>query len=350
MLNQFRRSMLPLLSLTLLISMIPAVFTIPAESLLFRPEPYQQALMQNEVYARIPAWMAEMLIGGQVDTPTGLDAASMQYLGQAEYERLLRLLLPSDWLEVQGLVMLTQVWDFLNFRTTDMVLTVDMVPVKARLAGVEGQEVAQSVLNSWPGCSDEQLLTLASQALSGQVTVIPFCRPPDEYAPQFLGFVQSGLSSFAAALPDQVTLTVLFDLAGREEGEQTSLSQTVFTVYRVGRAILRLAPFLAILSALLMALLTFGRWRLMLSGFGTPLMLAGAAALVLTALLFLSTEGISEFLIRLYFITRPEGLYQALAETLSDVIGRFALFSAIAALASIFIGFVLAVVSRLIEE
>ncbi len=340
-----------LFSTILLIFAIPAIFTIPAQAILFRPQPYEQAVRAENIYEQIPTWLAELLPGsGMLASPQGVQGDAFQYLNQQEYERILRLLMPADWIVAQGDALIEQAWAFLNFRTTQLSLTIDLTQLKARLAGPEGDNIAGDILQTWPPCSLDLAQSLAQQLFSGGLGGIPACRPPEILLPVFTSAMQAGIRTFAANLPDQISVSRLLDILGGNNPAIQSARRAFYNTYRAFRIVLGVAPIVALLMILGIAVVSISRPRLIPGTIGRPLWLAALAALVITVLLFLSGNAIATLIVGNLIAPQPQGLYQALVEVVQIVGNRFLIFSALAAVLVAAVGFVLEMVGQGSEE
>ncbi len=336
-----------LFSTILLIFAIPAIFTGPAQAFLFRPQPYQQAMRAEHVYDQIPTWLAESLPGaGVLSSAQSVQGNPLQYLTQQEYERILRLLMPTDWIATQGDRLIEQAWTFLNFRATQLSLTIDLTELKARLSGPQGDNIAADILQTWPPCSLNLAQSLAQQLFSGTLPGVPVCRPPDILLPAFTSAMQAGIRTLATQMPDQISLTRFLDILGANNPILGPARSAFFNTYRAFRIVLGVAPLVALLMIALIAIVSISRPRQILPALGRPLMLAGLFALGAAVLLILFGNGIATLIVGNLIVPRPAALYQALIGVVQIVGNRFLIASAAVAVVVAAIGFGLAAVGR----
>jgi hypothetical protein len=156
MLSQVRKAILMVLAVILMFAAIPSVFTIPSELFLFRPEPYQQAMRSQQFYQSFPGWMAELVVEGDMQGMEEMPAA-LQNLQYEEYERMLRAILPPQWVAVEIEAVIDKYWAFMNFETNELELMIDLQEPKSRLTGPGSDVVVQTIMNTWPECTPNEL-------------------------------------------------------------------------------------------------------------------------------------------------------------------------------------------------
>ncbi len=336
-----------LFSTILLIFTVPAVFTGPAQILLFRPQPYEQAMRSVQFYEQVPAWLAESLPGaGMLSSPQGVQGNPLQYLNEQEYERILRLLMPADWIAAQGDRLIEQAWDFLNFRTTQLSLTIDLTSLKARLSGPEGSHIAADILQTWPPCSLDLAQQLAQQLFSSSLPGVPVCRPPDLLLPAFESTLQAGIRTLTANMPDQISLSRLLELMGGSNPAIRTARSAFYNTYRAFRIVLGIAPVVGLLMILLLAIASIPRPRRILESVGRPLLLGGLFAFGIAVLLFLFGNGIATLIVSNLITPNPAGLYDALVQVVQQVGNRFLIASAVVAAVVAAIGFALGLLEK----
>ncbi len=334
----------------LLIFAVPAVFTGPAQAILFQPQPYEQAMRDQQVYQQAPAWLAQALPGaGMLSSPQGVQGDPLQYLNEQEYERILRLLMPVDWIASQGDSLIQQLWAFLNFHTTQLSLTIDLTELKAKLTGPEGDHIAADVMQTWPPCSLDLAQSLAQQLLSGSLPGVPVCRPPDILLPVAESAMQAAIRGLAADLPDQVSLGRVLDLVGGTSPAVQAARDVFYNIYRAFRIVLGVAPIVALLAILGIVVVSIPRPVLIPGTLGRPLMLGGLFALVIAVVLFLFGNAIATLIVGSLIAPQPTGLFQALTGVVQAVGNRFLIASAVVAVVVAAVGIGLALWGRGIE-
>lgn len=347
------RAVLNFLSILLIVFTVPAIFVLPAEGVLFQPSSYARALDNLNFYDRFPSLLAQALIEAHaLPAAPGLGQNSISYLTQEDYTRFFAMLFPKDWLRAQSESVLQNFGDFINFRRNDLTLPVDLRPVKERLSGDVGRQIADRMINTWPDCSLEDAGKIVGLMLSGQLQGIPICRPPQMAQPAFTALVQGSLQTLGSGLPDQ------FDLAGplTSDQPQPGINQvivpgwwTAFRWYTILRWLFRLTPVFALAVLLWMILLTVRSLPDLLAGTGQPLLTAGMVAFVLALLIGLVLNPILARVISNALTLVPAAFRGVLVGVFMDVGTRFAIWSAFSALVVTVVGVILLFSPRFLE-
>jgi hypothetical protein len=337
MISQVRKAILMVLAVILMFATIPSVFTIPSELFLFRPEPYKEAMRTQQFYQSFPAWMAELVIEGDLqgmeDMPTAL-----QNLQFEEYERMLRAVLPPQWVAEEVEAVIDEFWAYMNFQTTELDLVIELDEPKSRLTGPGSDVVVQTIMNTWPECTPNELQGILQDMEVGAAGSMPLCRPPLEYRPAFVETVRSGLFIFATMLPDRISLVELLEIV-EETGEMRGMRfSELFDNYRTLRGALRIAPLVMAITMLLIGLAAIGRPRAFLTGWGGPLLIGGIVGMVIAVVLGLAGNLIAESIVRQLAITRPAGMFQALVGVVRSVSNRFTLYTSLSGLLVAIVG------------
>lgn len=322
------RAILNFLTTLLLILIVPSVFVIPAEAVLFRPYSYQRALANQQFAQRFPDLLASAILSG--DVPALQGNQQVAYFDRAQLAALLAGVFPDGWVDTQTSNILNGAGDYINFQRSDLVLQVDMREVKARLNGAEGEQLAGRMVDTWPDCSLEDAARIMQLAVSGQLAGMPVCRPPDALRPAFAQLVQFSLQGMAAMLPDIVDLgspltneTVLPGVSGPLVPNWYG----VFRVYAILRWVFRLLPVIALAVLLWMVLLTIRSLSDLLHTAGSPLLTAGLIAAGIAAIFAVVVNPLVARLIGSAFPLLPEAFTGVLAGVFQEVFNRASLWS-----------------------
>jgi hypothetical protein len=330
-----KRISLILCAVMLAWTVIPVASVLPADSILFQPEPYLQALEKAGLYRDYPHLIIDFnAAGGDLLAP-GLGEWLTGLVDRASFESTLRFLFPEDWVRGQVQTLVKNFWAYYNFESQRLDLSIDFTPVKQRLTGGDGLSLIQSALQDWPPCSVEDIIHAGALLLKGQAGGLPRCKPPAELQKAYLGTLQFGLNSFATALPDRL---YLFPIVNGPVGGP----------YRLFRDALQLAPLGLLLLLAGMALILETSWRRLLAWVGPAWYTGGLVSLILA--------GISGWLAAWLFpaparLLPPPGaaLIVFSAAVGLEVWQRFALGWAIAGSIFAAIGCILILISRRID-
>jgi hypothetical protein len=329
---------------------VPALFLLPAETILFQPIPYINALQDQNIYQDIPAWLAGVAVNNGNNGSGGTQAKVLSSLGEPGYQNIFSVLMPQDWLKSQTDNLITNLWDYLNFKQTTLTLDIDLREVKTRFKGAQGQTIAKEIVSSWPACSPEQLLGIITQLAQGNnLADIPLCQPPEMYLPLTYQLVQVSLSGFTGALPDQLNLMSVISVTTNGDPTQSSAWQQTFQYYKLLRLGLRVLPVLSFILLLLLAIITFRSARTGWSWLGITILLTGIFGLITAGILFLSGNLLVQQAVSAVFGGAPAGLITAVINAIKEVTDRFYLWSAGIALMTAILGVILFVISRLFK-
>jgi hypothetical protein len=349
MLSSTRRTLALICAVALVIVTVPSLFVPPAEQILFQPVPYQQQLAKQDIYARLPAWLAAITItSGGSASQNALALMSKDAL-QALYVQVLS----PAWAKTQVDGLITQLLDYLNFKTTNLTLTVDLYPLKARLSEGGPGSVGGQIMRSWPACDLEQLLNLTAILAGGLINGalpegLPLCRPPDNLLPVADQLMQSAFSSFADTIPDRVDLVDYFKASPDFEQQQASLVK-LFTGYKAARWTSRVLPWLALVLLIAVIALSAVSWRTAFTYTGFPLLGAGILGLITAGVLWALSASLTNNLAK-NMVSVPDEMIKAFVLALQQVFSLFLVWSAVMAIIVAGIGLVGVGLPRLIRQ
>jgi hypothetical protein len=333
--NFIIRLLAVLLCLAFLVTIVVVLLLVNAESMLLSPAVYQNALVRERIYERLPSLAAEQIYlsihragegvtwegGGNplqyagpeaqscsLDTlgepafrdilggsraPTQPEIAAMtacgvgpsQSGGPPEFFRvltidqwgyILRTLLPADWLQGQAESALRQAFKILDTPGAPLSITIDMREFKTRLTGPAGTDALLQVIQALPPCPPDYAPDTAKPE-----TMLE-CRPSDEVMAVIKPQIPPALAEVAKDIPDQLDLLEPVRSAGVLSLEQYGLPIGPRQLLQIGRWIVRLSPIVCIVILVLVTLLVVRSWRGFLRWWGLPILAAGAGV-VLTA-------------------------------------------------------------------
>ena len=270
-------------------------------------------------------------------------ARAMSYLEPDEVDRVLDLLIPPEWARSQVSGILTGLYEWMDNEQLSPSLQLDVRPIQQGLLSGGAARLVETILDSWPACTVEQLDELGLAASVGGEVPIQYCEPPEPHRTQISELATEGLIEAARAMPPQI------DLGGPDPAQPSANPATVMAVkeqMRLWRALTSwgwLLPlsFLGLIMALVVrSLRGLARW------WGIPLLIGG----LLSLLAALIGSGLAEGMISQVFAEAalPEALtrlLQSILDGLRDrILGRVFVHSLLLILGAgflLFLGFLL---------
>ena len=230
---------------------LAALFLFNMERRAFNPNPYKDALANENFYQSLPYILGQVLAK---DASEGNMPFARQ-LTSENWATIIQTLLPPEQLRAMTEEAIAQIFSYLNNETSNP--QISLLPLKQRLSSPAGLDAAISLIHAQPDCTAEQLVQLT--ASFGQV----LCNPPQDMLNLAKPILQSQLNATAAEIPDQISLM-------GTDSHSLSLSNI-----RLARFLMQLSPLipLAFLFGLtIFAVRTFKGW---LAWWGWPFLVAG---------------------------------------------------------------------------
>ncbi|MGE5373731.1 MAG: hypothetical protein ACM3XO_01645 [Bacteroidota bacterium] len=283
---------------------VPVLLFFNIERKAFDAATYKQAFEDQQLYQRMPGLIAATLSSSM--SQNGSTPTFLRELTVDEWQTTISTLLPPEELRAMTDQTLDSTFDYLNFRSNSVVIS--LLPVKARLTGEGGVNVVREFLRTQPACTMEQLTQMGMGLLSGNIIL---CNPPEEAMGFFTPFIQSQIGTISATFPNEIALV--------PASESGTPNDPRFKLQWVRSGIV-FSPFFLLLLLLAIALFAVRSLRDLLLWWGWPLLITGATA-TLIALTGSPLMGwFLQFLIQIYGAAfLPVTLASTIAETASAV-------------------------------
>ncbi len=328
----FKRSLSIFLVIVFAGSTVFAVLAFNAEVLLLNPDTYKKAVNSQGIYSRLPGLIAQQLMHTKTynacaDNPANCAENNlyfstvptyMQILDTAGWEYILTLILPQQWLKVQGESLIDQFFAALKENNAQQ-LVIASGELRATLTENHYRLIAQALLATAAPCSNDELNTLANIDLGQSSQAIPVCIPTEELRPVIETEVQALLVETAQTIPDQIGI----DLAIFPEPQESG-SQDPSQGFRNLRLAFLLSPLLPITLLAVIALINGRSWSSLLLWWGIPLLSGGLLVLILAALMLPVVHyGLNSILIPLIPGVIDDNLVQVLASVFQNIANRY---------------------------
>lgn len=342
----FKKLLLVCCSVLLAVVSIPALFFLPAENILFHASAYQDALIEQKFYEKVPIWASQFILeqsglAGQIQGNPVLFGLNHENL-----EGIFRQLFPPEILESQGDLIVQQVGNYLNFQTDELTIQLDLRLFKERFNGPGRDMIVREILRSWPACSAEQLIVIAGSALTGNLANAPICRPPDEFLPFFENLTSQMLGQLIERFPDQVYILSSDQTKQLMDAGHASRWRAIWTLYRTIRFALRMTPLAALFLITLLLLFNFRSIKDGLFWLGWSVLASGTLVVVFAVGMLTSGSLAGRYMAAQLFSGAPELVLNSLIGAFIFVFARFSIWSALAGGCAILIGGVFLILSR----
>lgn len=283
---------------------VPILFLFNIERQAFSSTTYKQAFENQRLYERMPALLATAL--STSISQNGNMPAFLRELTAEEWQATITSLLPPEELRVLTDQTLDSTFDYLNYRSNSVIIS--LLPVKAKLAGEGGVNVVREFLRTQPDCTLEQLAQMGLGLLGGNIAL---CNPPEEAMGLLTPFIQSQLQAVSAAFPNEIAL-VPGTASGTPDDPRLRMQWVRSGIF--------FSPFFLFLLLLAIAVLAVRSIRDLLIWWGWPLLITGAAAAFLALVGAPLIGWILQFIIQTQGVLfLPSILASALAETTGAV-------------------------------
>lgn len=267
---------------------------------------------------------------------------ALQYLTPAERQSVIQEIVPNKWVENQISASVKSIFNWIDDDRPAIVITLDLVPIKDRLVDGGIENFVETLVDSWPSCSPDQINIMRKAAVRGENLEFDICEPPEPFRTQAVALVSIIFYEWVRESPSSIE----FQEKPDESYEEIMASKEGI---RFLRAIMRFGWFLPIaLLGFIMALKIrsargLGNW------WGTPMTLGGILTIFAALILAGSWE---EVLARNAPFLSESGeviaqvVKLAMEELIGSIVGRIFFFG----LVIMAIGAGLFIFSRLIKR
>ena len=223
---------------------------------------------------RINACMRQERREARLNNP-GIGGDLMPILNEftpAQWEQLIRILLPANDLRHLTESALDQVFAYLNDES--VTATVSLVDLKARLTGQAGQELILFLLSAQPPCTQEQQAQINAGNFENRGATAIYCAASGDTLTKMIPPIQNRLDKVAAQLPDEAVL--IGPVSDAPNGSARGpLGRDSLTGIRRLRNWIQISPFVALSLLGLMTLFGVRSIKDLLRWWSIPLLGAG---------------------------------------------------------------------------
>ena len=136
----------------------------------------------------------------------GAEAGILDYLGRQRLEEMLFALLPDDWARSQVSNNIEALYDWIDNDQVAPMLALDVQPLKDRLLAGGAEELATTVVSSWPMCGQEQIQILMREGVPQGELPAFLCQPPEQLRGTMIAVATDLVLRQVAEIPSIVTI------------------------------------------------------------------------------------------------------------------------------------------------
>ena len=280
------RTLIILFSILLTICLVVTFIIIPLNRTALNADFYINTLNQNQVYSQMPDLVTGSIITSIQETEfNSLNNQILAALTEDQISALVAALIPPEWVETQTNLVIHAIMDFVNLKSTDLMVVIDLQPIKENLVGPAGKQAFTALLSNLPTCTIDQLNLILTSLQNGQ-TGFELCNPSLDSTEMMEFLMQPVITDFNESIPAAITIPS----AGQAELVQSLVKSNYFKAYRSYRQALAIIPWISLGLGFLILMLSLRSWRWSLTALGLPLVFSGMAAALPGAWLYMNSS------------------------------------------------------------
>lgn len=272
-LKQIFRIIAIILAVLFVITLPFTVTSQSASQMIFSPKAVTNLVSSSllgsgllERYMLDAVFQGDLAPGGEA--AEGAFTEALQYLSPAERQTMIQQIVPDGWVEDQITTSVESIFRWIDNESQTPAIKLDLVPIKDRLIDGGIEDIADTVVDSWPSCSPEQINMMRKAAVQGGDLEFDICEPPEPFRTRAVEIVSITFYEWVRESPSSIEF--------QEESEESieeimALKEQV----RFLRAIMSFGWFLPVALLGLIMALSIRSLRNLGSWWGIPMILGG---------------------------------------------------------------------------
>jgi hypothetical protein len=262
-----------LLAVLFVITLPITVTSQSASQMIFSPEAITNLVSSSllgsgllERYMIDAVFQGDLALGGGAEG--GAFAEALQHLSPAERQMMIQQIIPDGWVEDQISTSVESIFRWIDDESPTPGIKLDLVPIKDRLIDGGIEDISDTVVDSWPSCSPEQINMVRKAAVQGGDFEFDICEPPEPFRKRAVEIVSITFYEWVRESPSSIEFQ-----EESEEGfeEIMALKEQI----RFLRAIMSFGWFLPIALLGMIMALSIRSLRNLGSWWGIPMTLGG---------------------------------------------------------------------------
>jgi hypothetical protein len=265
-------------SLLLTLSLVITLLCLTLQKTVFDQKFVDKVLVSQNVYEKVPALVQqrlELAISSQ-----GAAGQLLQLLSPQQTQEFFSYLLPADYLQQQTNQVMDRFYDFLNLKSSALELTLDLTPIKQKMAPDGVAQLIRQLESLNPTCTTDQMQNLLVVLIDPSQVDLSFlstCTPPEPILSAVNPVLQTALQSAATLLPDSFTIFNLDDM----NSVQNEQIHQFYANYQLIRKLVDFLPWLSVVLAVILFLLNTKSFAVFLRSLGVSGLIASGFDILL---------------------------------------------------------------------
>src|SRR3990170_4312636 len=255
----------------------------------FSPERMTTLLLETiDETGGLKQLVIESLTSQTADPGTGgMDlVAALEFLTPQDRDYLGEQLTPPGWAQTQLGALVAGVYEWIDNDRARPSFVVDITDLKVALLAGGASDLVETVIDSWPACTVEEIAEMSVGALLGEES-LKFCEPSEPLRSALVGLINASVAVSLRALPDEISLG---------QSDSTPATPEVMQAKERLRRVRFLAGWSWLLSPVMLGLvmaLAIRSWRGLARWWGIPLLVGALLSLAMTVGVRVGVEGLA---------------------------------------------------------
>lgn len=316
------RGWIAFLTILFTIVLIPSILAVSLNQTLFSENFYKNILVKINIYDQNPTVFTEIIGQSLAFGETGNNGVNpFSIMSTDQMDELIQSLLPQNYVQDQAGQLLDSLFSFVNLKTTQFTLKIDLTQVKNNFQGQTGIDAINRLIDSLPACTQQQIdsfIQSIPQLTTGDFSSLQLCKPPQLYLSIFTPLFTSIAQQSASAIPSEITI---FD-SNKATFSQVIISPA-FRIYVIFRKTMMVLPWIILLLAILILIFGLRSAKTLLLSLGIPLLVSGA----ICALIYLAVKFLEQtFLLKSINLGSGSALNSLVISGVQTIFGQFVIF------------------------